>query len=156
MISLRPANESDIDLILAWENNPDNWRYSDTSEPYSRVDIENLIDALKKDNREQQRFMICSQNGELPIGTLDIFDIDNASKSASVGVLIESDENRRKGFALYALCQLEELCNDYLLERLKASVHNWNTASLNLFKKAGYNQVGVEKDLVKFEKCLKK
>lgn len=156
MISLRPANDSDIDIILAWENNPDNWRYSDTNEPYKRVDIENLIDALKKDDSEQQRFMICTQDKKSPVGTLDIFEIDKVSKSASVGVLIESNENRRKGFALLALNQLEELCDDYEIEKLKASVHDWNTASLNLFKKAGYTEVGVEKDLVKFEKCLKK
>ena len=156
MISLRTINESDIDLILTWENNPNNWRYSDTNEPYSRVEIENLIDALKKDDSEQQRFMICAQNEKLPIGTLDIFEIDKASKSSSVGVLIESNENRRKGFALHALDLLEELCDDYQIDKLKASVHDWNTASLNLFKKAGYTEVGVEKDLVKFEKCLKK
>ena len=156
MISLRPANASDIDLILEWENNPDNWRYSDTNEPYIRADIENLIDALKKGDGEQQRFMICAQNEELPVGTLDIFEIDRANRTASVGVLIESDENRRKRFALHALKQLEELCNHYQIGKLKASVHDWNTASLNLFKKAGYIEVGVEKDLVKFEKCLKK
>lgn len=156
MISLRPANESDIDLILAWENNPDNWRYSDTNEPYSRADIENLIDALNKSESEQQRFMICVQNKKFPVGAIDIFEIDKASKSASVGVLIESDENRRKGFALHALNQLEDFCDDCEIENLKASVHDWNNASLSLFKKAGYTEVGVEKDLVKFEKCLKK
>ncbi|MFZ9029336.1 MAG: GNAT family N-acetyltransferase [Crocinitomicaceae bacterium] len=156
MISLRPANESDIDLILKWENNPTNWSYSDTNEPYSRIEIENLIEALGKADSEQQRFMICAKNEKTPIGTLDIFEIDKAGRSASVGVLIESDENRRKGYALFALSRLEELCDDYQIEKLNASVHDWNMASLNLFKKAGYTEVGLEKDLVKFEKCLKK
>lgn len=156
MISLRPANASDIDLILEWENNPENWSYSDTNEPYERSDIENLILELAKEESVQQRFMICVENNKRPVGTLDLFGIDKKKGVGSVGVLIESKGDRRKGYALEALNKFEDVCSEYQLERLIAQVHSWNVASLCLFKKAGYSEVGVEKDLVKFEKCLKK
>ena len=71
-------------------------------------------------------------------------------------MLIESNVNRRKGFALAALNELEQLCGKNSIEKLNAIVHYWNTASLNLFKKAGYIEMGVEKDLIKLEKCIKK
>ncbi len=156
MIFLRSANTTDIDLILKWENNRENWSYSDTTEPYSRLDIENLIISLSRDGSVQQRFMICKQKGGVPIGAIDIFDVNKKRNCASVGVLIESDFNRRKGFAIAALNELEQLCGKNSIEKLNAIVHNWNTASLNLFKKAGYVEIVVEKDLIKLEKCIKK
>ena len=156
MIFLRTPDESDIDLILKWENNPENWTYSDTNEPYSRSDIENLIIELAKGGSAQKRYLICSRGEINPVGTIDLFEIDNIRGEASVGVLIESKNNRRRGYASSALMLLEALCHEFQIQTLKANVHPWDEASLQLFDKAGFKTVDVKQDLVKFEKWLKK
>lgn len=156
MICLRPMNLSDVDDVLRWENNPDNWHFSNTDSPYSKADIIGLVEELSKADAGQQRFIICDDTTERRIGALDLFEIDRETKTGGVGVLIAEKEDRLKGYAKKALELLEIECSGYGVNKLMASVHNWNESSLNLFRSAGFQEVDMEKDLIKFEKCLKK
>ena len=156
MILLRKMDLTDVDEVLRWENNPENWHFSDTDSPYTREDIVQLVDDLNMDSSLQQRFIICETDTDRRLGALDLFEIDVYSREASVGILIADKSSRRKGFAYRALQLLESESDPYSVEKLKASVHKWNEASLELFKKAGYEVVSHTDELVKFEKCLKR
>lgn len=155
MIYLRKMNLTDVDDVLSWENDPINWHYSDTEGAYSRNDIVHLVGELSKPGNVQQRYIICESDSGKRIGTVDLFEIDEQSGEAGVGILIAESGYRRRGLANSALLLLEKECDQYNIVKLNATVHLWNKPSLALFGKAGYQEVGQSDELVKFEKCLR-
>lgn len=83
------------------------------------------------------------------VGTVDLFDYDPLHSRAGLGILIYGPENLRRGYARDAV---ETLCR-YARERLRlhqlwCSVTADNTASLELFRKAGFTKAGTRRDWV--------
>lgn len=156
MIFLRSMNHTDVDEVLEWENNPDNWHFSDTKSPYVREDIELLVKTLGEKDADQHRYIICMEKSETRLGAVDLFDINKLESMAGVGVLIAKNEDRGKGIAKRALVLLEEECERLGISNLNASVHVWNEASIRLFRASGYKEVSSNEELIKFEKCLRR
>lgn len=81
------------------------------------------------------------------VGTVDLFEYDPLHSRAGLGILIYGSENLRRGYARDAV---ETLCR-YARERLRlhqlwCSVTADNTASLELFRKAGFIESGTKRD----------
>ncbi len=150
-IRLRAMEPSDIDLILAWENNPENWLNSNTLKPYSRHDIENLVFNAKGIFIDQQvRLMIELHESNRTIGAIDLFDCDFFNGRAGLGILIENHTDRGKGNGTEALQLALNYCGDVLmLHQVFADVLSNNEKSLNLFERAGFEKCGRKKDWVK-------
>lgn len=136
---------TDVNKLLKWENNPDNWQISDTVAPFSRKQIEDFVNQPQslKDNK-QQRFMVCLDDN--PIGCIDIFEYDTAKRKAGVGVLIAEESNRNKGYASEALNLLIEKCrNELNVVHLFCNIYKENKASIRLFEKCGFQFVDERK-----------
>jgi len=142
-IYLRPVQISDLAIILAWENNEDNWEVSGTIEPYTEEEIADFI--VEQQNYKvtgQLRLMICLRETDFPIGAIDLYDINYVTKLAGVGILIEQANNRRKGYATQALQQLKVIAKQEVgLEQLFCLIHQDNLASLRLFEKADFKLI---------------
>ncbi len=158
-ISLRLPELSDAKIILAWENDPENWAVSDNEGEYELSDIEALIESFHSEEKPLQlRFLICSPT-EL-LGAVDIFDINYENKSGAIGILIAKLTDRKKGVATTALRLMEQEARALGVDKLVASMYTINTASRRLFEKAGYNmvksprQVSNEQDLILVEKWI--
>lgn len=149
IVSLRAPEPSDVDLIYKWENEPDVWRVSNTAAPYSRYDIEQFILTANHDifATRQLRLMIVSNNiGEVPVGTIDLFDFDPLHRRAGIGVLIENSE-RGKGYAAEALTLMCRYCFSTLnLHQIYCHISSDNLSSLKLFRKAGFEITGSCRD----------
>lgn len=157
MIYLRLTIPQDADLILSWENDPKNKAFSDHDGSFTNEDISKFIEELNKSEfGEQQRYMICDSEVQVPLGAVDLFDVDRVNASAGVGILIAEASQRQRGVATKSLLLLEEKCMDFGVDTLKATVHSWNEPSLKLFKKAGYTLIGENEELINFKKCLKR
>ncbi|MBO3272936.1 MULTISPECIES: GNAT family N-acetyltransferase [Hymenobacter] len=148
LVSLRALEKSDLDFLYQLENDPVIWGVSDTLAPVSRYMLRRYLDHAAADWHEvrQLRLVICATEDERPIGTLDFFNYDPLHQRAGVGITILATE-RRQGFALAAL----ELVLDYAyhtlrLHQLYCTVSARNTASLRLFRAAGFRRVGVRRD----------
>ena len=81
------------------------------------------------------------------IGTLDLFEYDPLHGRAGLGILIYDRDDRCRGYAADAV---ERLCR-YARERLRmhqlwCNVGADNTASLGLFRKLGFREVGTKRD----------
>lgn len=76
----------------------------------------------------------------LPYGCIDLYNYDPLNRRCAVGIMVAS-EYRREGYGL-AMLQALERQQAASLHTLYADIAATNTASLELFQKAGYQQVG--------------
>ena len=94
----------------------------------------------------QQRLIIETPEG-LPVGALDLFDLDPVNLRAGVGILIHDTAQRGKGYAADAVETVCSYARDMLhLHQLWCSVEAGNAASLALFRNAGFSETGVRKE----------
>lgn len=78
----------------------------------------------------------------LPYGCVDLYNYDPLNRRAAVGIMVAS-QYRRKGYALAILRELEKIsATNYQLHTLFADIAATNTASIELFRKAGYEECG--------------
>jgi diamine N-acetyltransferase len=151
-ISLRALEPEDLELLYTWENNESYWVISSTVVPFSKYTLKRYLENSHKNIYEtgQLRLMIDHIPDNATIGTIDIFDFDPFHKRAGVGILIANEGYRRKGFASMALKCLVDYCFSTLqLHQLYCNILTNNCESMDLFKKAGFEQSGIKKDWIK-------
>ncbi len=149
-IFLRALELSDLDFLYALENDESLWEVSNTTTPYSKYILNQYLENSHRDiyDVKQLRLVICNNKNEV-VGLIDLFDFDPKNKRAGVGIVIFSDKDKRKGFALEAL----KLTCDYAfthlsLHQIFAGITEENKGSIQLFEKAGFERSGVKKDWI--------
>ena len=146
VISLRTIEPQDIDCLLAWENDTENWTVSNTFVPFSRKLMEEYIySAQDIFAMKQVRFIIEDNQTKLQLGCIDLFEFDPFHLRAGVGILIDKNY-RNKGVAKEALTILMEYRFKHLkLHQLFCSIARSNVASIKLLNQCGFDQTGVKK-----------
>src|SRR5690554_7088713 len=72
-IYLRQIEESDVNLLLLWENDTENWRYSESEAPFSLHQLQHYVKNASHVRQNQQlRFIICLNENHQAIGTIDL------------------------------------------------------------------------------------
>ncbi len=139
-IFLRELQYSDVDFIFKWENDTENWKVSGTTKPFTKDEIETFVTAQQDLTlNEQIRYVICLQDSESPIGTIDLFELDATKKTVGIGILIGEKVYRNKGYALEALNLMIDYCrNELSLVDLFCNIQKDNTTSIRLFEKCGF------------------
>ena len=152
-IYLRTIEPSDAALMLNWENNPENWAVSNTLVPFSEHLILQYVNSAQDIfETKQLRFIICLQENDTPIGTIDLFEYDPLHRRAGVGVLIEKISERNKGFANDAVQLIIKYGFKRLdLHQLFCNIFETNEHSIKLFEKNGFVQTGAKKDWVRID-----
>lgn len=144
-IHLRAIEPEDVDFLFIWENDPENWRVSETKAPFSRHLLMEFAQSPQDIYMYKQvRFMICTKDAV--VGTVDLFDYDPVNRSVGVGILIQSKEHTGKGYATDALNIVANYGKKVLnLKNIFASMHASNVISVKLFEKCAYELVGTKK-----------
>ena len=148
IIILRAIEPEDIELLYAWENDPEIWEVSHTLVPYSKYILALYIKNADKDIYEskQLRLMIDTIDGKT-IGAIDLFDFDPYHSRAGIGLLIYNREDRSKGYASTALGLLISYCfNKLNIHQLYANIETGNQISFQLFEKHGFRICGTKKE----------
>lgn len=146
-IYLRTLEPTDLETLLSWENNPKNWRVSETKVPFSKELISQYVNSAQDLFAVKQiRLMICLLETNEPIGSIDLFDYEPIHQRMGLGILVV-ENMRGKGYGLEAL----SLTSDYALNgvgirNLYCSVLGDNQASRKLFERSGFEAVGCHKD----------
>ncbi len=148
IIRLRALEPSDAGLLAEWENDPANWRVSQTLAPYSRFAIEQyVINTATNDiysSRELRLIIECMGQNQAA-GTLDLFDIDPLNRRAGIGILV-AEPFRKKGYAGHALRLIIRHCFVHLgWKQLYCNISEKNETSLALFRKQGFRNCGRKK-----------
>jgi diamine N-acetyltransferase len=147
-ISLRALEPSDVDLLYQWENDPAIWQISQTLTPFSHFVIEQYVANSHQDifTNKQLRLMICKE-GNVPVGTIDLFDFDPLNQRAGIGILIAEKQERGKGFASNALQLLIDYCFSTLnLHQVYCNITADNEKSIILFQRHGFLITGIKKE----------
>ena len=147
-IVLRAPEPEDLDMLFTLENDTDMWEVSSNIIPYSRHRLEKYIIESSHDlyTDRQIRFIIHSLAPSIPIGCIDLTDIDPYNDRAEVGIAI-LEQYQGEGVASAALEKLCSYAKDRVhLHDLFAHVPVDNEASRKLFISAGFEHVGTLKD----------
>ena len=147
-VFLRPVEMEDAPTIAIWENNPENWRVTNTEAPYSLQAIIAHIENVQNIRQTGElRLLICLSDSEKPIGTVDLNNVDFKHDHAEVGILIGDTNERGKGYAQEALELLIDYADKILaLHNLIAYILEDNTPSIHLFQSVGFELVGSLKE----------
>jgi diamine N-acetyltransferase len=154
-INLRALEPSDLELLYRWENDPSIWHVSNTLVPFSKYVLKKYIENAHLDLYQagQLRLIIdyTDPSGEkVSIGAVDLFDFEPFHLRAGVGILIAENEYRQKGLATLALSQLIEYVFHVLqLHQIYCNISTTNSASLQLFERAGFSIIGNKREWLK-------
>jgi diamine N-acetyltransferase len=153
-IYLRAPEPSDLDFLYLFENNTTLWPVSLSMAPFSKDMLRQYLDNALSDiyATRQLRFMVCLQQEETVIGTIDLFDFEPLHQRAGVGIALVA-EQRGNGYGKAALELLVAYAQRVLqLHQLYCSVTVSNMGSRQLFEQAGFTQIGIRRDWLKTEK----
>lgn len=148
-ISLRAPEPEDLDLLYIWENDPSIWMVSGTLAPFSKYILKQYLEHADKDiyQTKQLRMMIQLNSNHRPVGAVDLFDFDPHHRRAGLGILVADPSDRRKGYAREALDTMITYCFEVLhLHQVYCNIAAGNTASIHLFREAGFEEIGRKKE----------
>ena len=148
-IILRAPEPEDLELLYKWENDTALWHLSNTLSPFSKFTLKRYIETSDKSIFEagQLRLMIQIEQTSETIGTVDLFDFDPFNSRAGIGILIADKSSRRKGYAKIAVKAMIDYCFSRLkIHQLYCNIAAGNSASIRLFKEAGFVESGRKKD----------
>ena len=153
-IELRALEPSDLDLLYKWENDQSNWKISNTLAPFSKHVLSRYIETAHLDiyQTRQLRLMVDVKIGDTlkTVGAIDIFDFEPFHLRAGIGILIGEQEERRKGYADAALSELKKYLFEVMnLKQVYCNILVKNIDSMNLFKKHGFEIIGIKKKWIK-------
>ncbi|MDE3740680.1 GNAT family N-acetyltransferase [Maribacter polysaccharolyticus] len=148
-IHLRALEPTDLDFLYELENNSDLWEVSGTTTPYSRHVLKLYLENAHRDIYDVKQLRLCIAKGDKVLGLIDLFDFDPQNKRAGVGIVVLEHNERNKGIGAEAISLLCDYVFRILgLRQLYANVMEGNLASLHLFKKMGFVEVGLKKDWI--------
>lgn len=147
-IKLRAVEPNDATIIYLWENDVENWRFTNTDAPLSMFEIYQIIEEQRVVRESGQlRLLILELESETIVGAVDLYNIDFKNGFGTVGILIAEKQYRQKGFALESLNLLAEYSKIHLnLSNLACGIQASNNSSQQLFEKAGFRMVGIRKN----------
>lgn len=145
---LRAVEPEDVETMYRWENDPEVWAVSGTTAPFSRHMLVQFVEQQRLDlaQTRQLRLIVETTEGE-PVGAIDLFDFDPWNGRAGVGILVHDKRHRGRGYAADALAVLIAYCRS--TSAAPALMPTWgadNTASLRLFRSAGFAEVGIKRE----------
>jgi len=147
-LRLRALEPDDVELLYRWENDIHTWRVSNTHTPVSKYVLASYIKSADRDFWESKELRLIIETAKgVSVGTVELFDFEPYHSRAGLGILIFETEERRKGLAFNTIQLLSQYAYTELgIYQLYANVAESNHASLELFKKLGFDLAGIKKN----------
>ena len=142
LVTLRPLERTDLDLVAGWRQSPEGSSAFFSSEPVTFSGQSLWYDSYLRDKSDMM-FLICDADST-PVGTISLVDIDHRNQKAEFGrLLIASSVNRGKGLAMLASKQLLDFGRDQLnLTKIYLYVFGTNSRAIRLYKHLGFQAEG--------------
>jgi len=128
---IRPITYDDTDLIVKWRNQDNISRYFFYREHFTKEIHENWM-RTKVETGQVVQFVVCLNDGDAPIGSTYLRDVDIESGTAEYGVFIGDESIRGRGIGKEILSLTLKYAWDELgLKRIMARAISTNDASIN-------------------------
>ena len=150
-VALRALEPTDLDWLLALENDPAIWAVSNTLQPYSRHALWRYLNAVDNDLRAtgQLRLVVTRKSDGTPLGCVDLFDYNATHSRAELSIVILA-EYRGTGYAAETVEIVKRYAATWLdLNQLSIYVMTENEAVIRLFAEHGFERAGVLRQWVK-------
>jgi RimJ/RimL family protein N-acetyltransferase len=140
---LRAIEESDLELLHKWANDPETQDAIGLVHFPSSMDFHKRWFEMLKDDQQNQRFAIDAPGTGL-IGISSLINIDWRNNHAWHGVMLGDADVRGKGYGVDAVMATMRYAFDELhMERLDGSIIEYNTASYSFYcGKLGWKEEG--------------
>ncbi|MGN1246328.1 MAG: GNAT family N-acetyltransferase [Muribaculaceae bacterium] len=148
ILMLRAIEVTDVDTLMAWENDSSQWDSCNTSAPFSRKQLWDYAVNYNNDIYATGaiRLMVEECNTGNLVGSIDIYDFNRHHNRASVGLYIDA-HHRGKGYGVCAMrLALQYACSFLGMHQVVAEVATDNTASLHMLKACGFTECGTLRD----------
>jgi RimJ/RimL family protein N-acetyltransferase len=143
-VYLRPAERSDLPTFVRWLADREVTRHLAIRSPISQAMEEKWLDQMvEKQGKQQYHFVICLIEGDRPIGSTDLRDLDLENGNAGFGIVIGEKAEWSKGYGaetLQAICDFG--FGQLRLERIYLEVYAPNEAGQRAYQKAGFVEEG--------------
>lgn len=146
-LKYRALEPEDVTMLFKWENDLEINEVSLSKVPFSKYILEQYITQAHLDIQQagQYRFVLEDTEGNA-VGCVDLFDYDAIDRRAAIGIIIEK-KYRLKGYAAEAITLMKDYAfNRIGMRQLHCSVGVSNEKSLQLFRSAGFTEIGIRKD----------
>ncbi len=154
-IKLVPFTGADIDRLIEWISSPElllQWGGSGFSFPLDRDQLQkHLMQAAQKSPDRLIYSAVDAQTGRA-VGHGEILSIDRHHRSATLGrILVGPPDARGQGIGEGIVRELLRIAFQELsLHRVALRVYDFNKAAIHCYRKVGFQQEGLLRDVHKF------
>lgn len=158
MMTLRPLEPEDLELLYTIENDADIWWVGCQTAPVSRYHLRQYVAENQADIfKDEQLRLVIDVDGEA-VGLVDLFNFQPKHRRAELGMALLKSV-RGKGYGTEAFRQIVRYSRDVIgLHQIYTIVPESNTASVRALEKTGFSVSGTLKDWCfnagEYENCL--
>lgn len=150
-VSLRLMDQEDTDRIVRWRNQDFVRRCFIYQKDFTRESHENWVRTMI-DTGAAIQFMICVGEGQKPVGSVYLRDIDRTHKKAEYGIFIGEKEAWGQGYGTWAARKMIAYAfGQEGLHKLMLRVLSENRRAIRSYEKAGFVQEACLRDEVFLE-----
>lgn len=154
-VYLRPMTYEDTERIVAWRNSDAVRKNFIYQELFTREGHEHWIRTMVETGRVVQ-MIICETQGDRPVGSVYLRDIDRQHKKAEYGIFIGDDGARGRGYGTAAAQLMIRYAFEELgLHRLFLRAFADNTQAIRSYEKAGFEREALLRDDVCIDGCYR-
>ena len=146
-VFLRAAERSDLPLFVNWLNDAETASFITARAPMSMAMEEQWFEKVLVDHGTSRwHFVICLVESGQPIGTIGLFELDLATGSAGMGIVIGEKQLWGQGYGTDAHNALLDFAFGSLrLERVWLEVNDDNFRAKRSYEKCGFKFEGTER-----------
>ena len=151
VIYLRNMTKDDTDLIVKWRNSEEVRSRFIYQALFTRQSHEKWIETMVNTGKVVQ-MIICLKDGDVPVGSVYIRDIDRHHNKAEYGIFIGEADARGRGVGTAAAKLMLRYCfEEEQLHRVYLRALSENGQAIRSYEKAGFRREGLLRDDVCIE-----
>lgn len=140
MYKLKPMSHADLDLVLAWRNDPRVRANMYTNHVITTEEHHRWFEAASRD--PSKRLLMCVDESDVPVGVVTFSDIDQVHKRATWAFYSGESARRGVGSEMERLA-LDLAFGDLGLEKLNCEVLSFNMPVIEFHRKYGFRVEGI-------------
>ncbi|MBI5369516.1 MAG: GNAT family N-acetyltransferase [Planctomycetes bacterium] len=145
-VYLRPIELEDVPRLARWVNDPEVHEGLSVLYPKNLERERAWVEGLYQ-RPEEVVFLIVAREGEVPIGSCGLHQIQLANRKAVFGILIGEKAYWNQGYGSEALHLIAEYgFNSLNLHRIELSVYEYNARAIRCYQKAGFREEGRKRE----------